>query len=91
MPAGIYFAIGAIIIVVVIVLVLLLGRRGAGRLIECPECGNKFPRPAFTEKTVGFGPSLPGMGNYTCPKCKYRASVSYFKYVDENESSPSGK
>ena len=94
LPIGIYIAIGAILVVIVVIALLnLLGRRGRGRLIECPKCGAQFKRPAFAEKTVGFGPvpSLPGIGNFTCPKCKHRASTSNFRYVNEKESNPSEK
>ncbi len=92
MAIGIYIAIGAILVVlVVITLGLLLGRRGRGRLIECPKCGAQFKRPAYAEKPVGFGPGLPGIGDFTCPKCKYRGSTSSFRYVNEKESSPSEK
>jgi hypothetical protein len=92
LPVGIYIFVGAILVVAVgLGVVLLLGMRGRGRLIQCPECGAQFKRPAFTEKSVGFGPSLPGMGNYTCPKCKYRGNVSYFRYVDGKESNPNEK
>ncbi len=83
---GIYIAIGAILVVIAAMVVLLLfGMRGRGRLIECPECGARFKRPAFAEKSVGFGPSLPSIGDYTCPKCKYRASTSSFGYVDDDK------
>jgi hypothetical protein len=90
---GVYIAIGAILVVVVVIVSLLLfGMRSRGRLIECPECGARFKRPAFAEKAVGFGPGLPGVGDYTCPICKYRASTSSFRYVDDNkQSNPSGK
>jgi hypothetical protein len=91
---GIYIFGGAVLVVVVVLVTLsLLGRRGRGRLIKCPECGAQFKRPAFAEKTVGFGPvpALPGIGDFTCPKCKYRANTSSFKYVNEKESNPSEK
>jgi hypothetical protein len=89
---GIYIVIGAILVVLsILVSLLLLGRRGRGRLIECPKCGAQFKRPAFAEKTVGFGPGLPGIGDFTCPKCKYRGNTSSFKYVNEKESNPSEK
>jgi hypothetical protein len=91
---GIYIVIGAILVVIVVIALLsLLGRRGRGRLIECPKCGAQFKRPAFAEKTVGFGPipALPGIGNFTCPKCKYMGNTSSFKYVNEKESNPSEK
>ena len=90
---GIYIAIGAILVVgVILVTLLLFGRRGRGRLIKCPECGAQFKRPAFAEKTVGFGPGLPGIGDFTCPKCKYRARTSSFRYVDDDkQSNPSEK
>lgn len=94
MAIGIYIVIGAILVVLsILVSLLLLGRRGRGRLIECPKCGAQFKRPASAEKTVGFGPvpALPGIGDFTCPKCKYRGSTSSFKYVNEKESNPSEK
>jgi hypothetical protein len=92
LPIGVYIFVGGVLVVGVgLVTVLMLGRRGRGRLIECPECWAQFGRPAYTQKTVGFGPSLPGMGNYTCPKCKHSGSVSSFKYVNEKGSNPSGK
>ena len=90
LPIGLYIFIGAIIVVIAVIGVLLLfGRRGRGRLIECPECGAQFKRPAFAEKTVGFGPipALPGVGNFTCPKCKHRANTSSFRYVDDDKQS----
>lgn len=92
MAIGIYIVVGVFLVVaIVLVTLILLGRRGRGRLIECPQCGAQFRRPAYTEKSVGFGPSLPGIGSFTCPKCKHRASANSFKYVNENESKPSGK
>ena len=95
LPIGLYIVIGLFIVVItVIVVLLLLGRRGRGRLIECPECGARFKRPAFAEKTVGFGPvpALPSVGNFTCPKCKHRANTSSFRYVDDNtQNNSSGK
>ena len=94
MAIGLYIVIGIFLVVaVVLVTLFLLGMRGRGRLIECPECGAQFKRPAFAEKTVGLGPvpGLPGVGNYTCPKCKYRANTSSFKYVNEKESNPGEK
>jgi uncharacterized C2H2 Zn-finger protein len=65
--------------------------RGRGRLIQCPECGAQFKRPAFAEKVVGLGPgpSLPGVGFFTCPQCKHRGGMSSFKYVNEKKSNPS--
>jgi len=88
---GIYIVMGAIPIVIVFIASgLLLGRRGRGRLVECPECGAQFKRPAYAEKPVGFGPGLPSTGGeFTCPKCKYRANTSSFRYVNEKESNPS--
>ncbi|HZW56277.1 MAG TPA: hypothetical protein VFF30_08320 [Nitrososphaerales archaeon] len=90
---GLYIMIGAILVVVVVLVSLLLfGMRGRGRLIECPECGARFKRSAFAEKSVGFGPGLPGIGDYTCPKCKHRANTSSFRYVDDGkQSNPSVK
>ena len=90
MAIGTYIFGGAVLVVVVVLVALfLLGRRGRGRLIECPQCGAQFKRPAYAEKSVGFGPSLPGIGSFTCPKCNYRANSSSFKYVNEKESNPS--
>ena len=94
MAIGIYIVIGAILVVLVVIsLLFLLGRRGRGRLVECPKCGAQFKRPAFAEKVVGFGPvpALPGIGDFTCPKCNYRASTSSFRYENEKESNPSEK
>lgn len=94
MAIGLYIIIGIFVAVpVVLVTLFLLGRRGRGRLIECPECGAQFPRPAAAEKTVGLGPvpAIPGVGNYTCPKCKYKGRTSNFKYVDEKNNNPSEK
>jgi hypothetical protein len=95
LPIGIYIVIGVILVVIAAIGILLLfGMRGRGRLIECPECGARFKRPAFAEKTVGFGPvpALPSVGNFTCPKCKHRANTSSFRYVDDDkQSNPSGK
>lgn len=94
MAIGIYIFAGAVLVIVVVLVALfLLGMRGRGRLIRCPECGAQFKRPAFAEKTVGFGPipALPGIGDFTCPKCKYRANTSKFRYVNEKESNPSEK
>jgi hypothetical protein len=91
---GLYIYMGVILVVAVVLATLfLLGRRGRGRLIECPECGAQFPRPATAEKTVGLGPvpALPGVGHYTCPKCKYSANTSNFKYVNEKKSNLSAK
>jgi hypothetical protein len=90
LPIGIYIFGGAILVVVVVLVALfLLGRRNRGRLIKCPKCGTQFKRPAYAEKTVGMGPvpALPGVGDFTCPKCKYRANTSNFRYVTEKESS----
>ena len=80
-PVRMYIGIG--IIVVVVVSLLLLGMRGWGRLIECPECSSRFKRPALAEKSSGVGFTLPGIGSFTCPKCSYRGSTSSFRYVDE--------
>jgi predicted RNA-binding Zn-ribbon protein involved in translation (DUF1610 family) len=80
-----------LVFAVVLITVLMLGRRGRGRLIECPQCGAEFKRPAYAEKSVGFGPSLPGIGSFTCPKCNYRGRANSFKYVKANGSNPSGK
>ena len=94
MAIGLYIIIGIFVVVpVVLVTLFLIGRRGRGRLIECPECGAQFPRPSTAEKTVGLGPvpALPGVGNYTCPKCKYRDRTSNFNYIEENKSNPSEK
>ena len=90
MAIGIYIFGGAVLVVVVVLVVLfLLGRRGRGRLIECPKCGAQFKRPASAEKTVGFGPipALPGVGDFTCPKCKHKANTSSFRYVDDDKQS----
>lgn len=84
---GVYVAIAAIGI---LALLFLSGLRGRGRLIECPECGERFKRPALTEKSSGIGFSLPGMGDYTCPKCNYRGSTSNFRYVDSSDESETG-
>jgi hypothetical protein len=94
LPIGIYIFGGSVLVVVVVLVALfLLGRRGRGRLVKCPQCGAQFKRPASAEKTVGFGPipALPGVGDFTCPNCKYRANSSEFKYVDGKESNPSQK
>ena len=83
-PIGGYIGIVAIGLVVVL---LLVGARGRGKLIECPECGERFKRPAFAEKNSGMGLSLPGVGSFACPKCNFRGSTSSFKYVDDNLTS----
>lgn len=83
LPIGIYVAIVAVGAVAIL---LLSGLRGRGRLIECPECGERFKRPALTEKSSGIGFTLPGLGDYTCPKCNYRGSTSSFRYVDDAKS-----
>jgi rubredoxin len=84
---GIYIGIGTI---AVIVIVFLVGMRGRGRMIECPECGAHFKKPAFAEKQGGVGFSLPGIGAYTCPQCKHRGNTSSFRYVDsKNEANKS--
>ena len=94
LPIGIYIGIGAVLVVVAIVLV---STRGRGRLIRCPECGATFKRPALPEKRSGVGFTIGGMGNYTCPSCKYSASTNSFAYVDNstndgtNKSSNEGK
>jgi hypothetical protein len=92
---GTYIVLGAIVVVIAVIgVLLLLGTRGRGRLIECPECGARFKRPAFAERATGLpGPALPGLGGqYTCPKCKHRANTSNFRYVDDDkQSNPSGK
>ncbi|HZW58302.1 MAG TPA: hypothetical protein VFF30_18580 [Nitrososphaerales archaeon] len=82
LPVGLYVAIGALL---VIIAVFLVGMRGRGRLIECPECGERFRRPAFAQKHSGFGISMPGLGDYVCPKCNYKATTSSFRYVGEEE------
>jgi hypothetical protein len=89
----IYIVLGAIVVVVVVIVTLLLvGMRGRGRLIQCPECGAQFKRPAFAKRATGLpGPGLPGIGDFTCPKCKHRASTSSFRYVNEKGSNPSEK
>ena len=78
-PFGVYVG---IIVIVIIAALFLVSMKGRGRLIECPECGEKFKRPAFAQKQSGIGFSLPGLGDYECPKCRYRASTSAFRYVD---------
>ena len=80
MSIGIYIG---VFVLIVIVGLLLLGTRGRGKLIECPECGERFKRPAFAEKRGGVGFSLPGIGDFTCPKCNYRASTSSFRTVQD--------
>ena len=67
-------------VLVAVIVLFALGTRGRGRIIQCPECGEKFKRPAFAEKASGLGLSLPGIGYFTCPKCKYRASTTSFAY-----------
>ena len=91
--SGLDIMVGAILIVaVVLVTLILFGTRGRGRLIECPECGAQFKRPAFGEKSVGMGPGLPGIRDFTCPQCKHRANTTSFRYVDvDKQSNPSGK
>jgi hypothetical protein len=79
-----------IVAVVIIVALLLWGMRGRGKLIECPECGAKFKRPAFAEKSSGVGFSIPGLGSYTCPQCKHRDRTSNFRYVEQDGSAKSG-
>ncbi len=82
MSNGIYIAIGAVLVVAGILVALLLrGMRGRGRLIECQSAelnSNGQPSP---RRQLGF----------TCPKCKYRANASSFRYVNERESNPSEK
>jgi hypothetical protein len=70
-------------VIIVIAFLVVWGMRGRGRLIECPECGATFKRPAFAAKHYGVGVSVTGLGDFTCPKCKYKGSVSSFKFVDE--------
>ena len=89
---GLYIFIGVILVVIIgVVSLMLLGMRGRGRLVECPECGAQFKRPALATKSVGLGPGLMGMGDFTCPKCNHRANTSFFRYVDEKESKPGEK
>lgn len=87
MPIGIYIAIVALAVVVGMI---LLGARGRGKLIECPECGEAFKRPAFAEKAGGIGFSLPGLGDFTCPKCNYRARTSSFRSVQGSSDPKTG-
>jgi hypothetical protein len=70
--------------VAIIAFLLVWGMRGRGRLIECPECGERFKRPAVAEKHYGAGFSVSGLGDFTCPKCKYKGRASSFKYVDQS-------
>ncbi len=72
-----------VVVVVVIGLLLIWGIRGRGRLIECPECGTTFKRPAFAERRYGVGVSVSGLGDFTCPKCKYKGPTLSFKFVDQ--------
>jgi hypothetical protein len=83
---GLYIGLGTIIVILGL---LLVGLRGRGRLIRCPECDAAFKRPAFAEKSSGIGFSIGGLGSYTCPNCKYRASTNSFAYVEGNDSSSS--
>jgi DNA-directed RNA polymerase subunit RPC12/RpoP len=80
-------------VLAIVAISLVWGMRGRGRLIECPECGEKFKRPAFTEKHYGAGFSVAGLGDFTCPKCKFKGRASSFKFADGavssgNNSSP---
>lgn len=79
LPIGLIAAIG---VLAVILIVTGLGARGRGTLIECPECGNQFKRPAFSQRKYGVGIGLGSFGEYTCPKCNYKGSVSSFSKAE---------
>ncbi len=66
----------------ILIILLLLSMRGRGQPIQCPECGHRFKRPTFSEKTIGVGPSIGKLGTYTCPKCGHKARASTFQRVD---------
>lgn len=79
---GIYVAVAVAAVVIALILVSM---RGRGKLIECPECGARFGRPTFAQKHMGFGFSFSGLGDFTCPKCKYKARTTSFRYVGSEE------
>jgi predicted RNA-binding Zn-ribbon protein involved in translation (DUF1610 family) len=70
----------------VIAIIFALGARGRGKPIQCPECGEIFKRPALSEKKSGLGFTFGSLGDYTCPKCGYRASTSSFGPPDKDGS-----
>lgn len=82
--ASIVYLIIPVATVIIILAVFALGARGRGKPIKCPECSTVFKRPAFAEKKWGIGFSLPGIGDYTCPKCGHKSNTSNF--VSANES-----
>ena len=66
-----------------VAVMLLSGMKGRGRLIQCPECGARFKRPAFAQKNSGLGFTFADIGSFACPKCGHRSSTSSFSYVDK--------
>ncbi|MDG6923768.1 MAG: hypothetical protein JRN67_10805 [Nitrososphaerota archaeon] len=76
---------------VFVAVMLLSGMRGRGRLIECPECGATFKRPAFAQKNSGLGFTFSDIGSFACPKCRHRGSTSSFSYVDKRFGSGSNE
>ncbi|MHB1908763.1 MAG: hypothetical protein ACYCQJ_07800 [Nitrososphaerales archaeon] len=79
-----YYLIIPVAMVIIILAVFALGARGRGKPIKCPECDAVFKKPAFVEKKGGIGFSLPGIGDYTCPKCGYRGNTSNFVSAEES-------
>jgi len=56
-------------------------------IVVCPNCGNHFPRPFFTERRFGVGFSIGPMGAIKCPSCGYKAGWGVFK--KEKDAPPS--
>jgi uncharacterized protein (UPF0212 family) len=48
------------------------------KMIKCPECGEEFKKPFFTQKHHGYGVTFGALGDVTCPKCGHKARVGLF-------------
>jgi hypothetical protein len=56
-----------------------------GKRFKCPKCGNVFKAPLFDEKMIGYGWSLPYMGNVACPHCHGVRSRRAYGKVKKSE------
>jgi predicted RNA-binding Zn-ribbon protein involved in translation (DUF1610 family) len=59
------------------------------KMVKCPECGEEFKKPRFGEKRFGIGWTLASLGDFTCPKCRYKGPSSAFVDVEKESGSTS--
>jgi hypothetical protein len=58
------------------------------RFVVCPQCGERFRWPIFTERYMGYGFTFYPLGRMTCPKCGFKDRSTKFKRANGSSSQP---